>query len=253
MAVDEALLPPPGEPFVPFLRWYSWSPPCLSLGRFQNQATGLAQGVLERVPVVRRSTGGGAIWHGQELTYSLAFRVGDLETTGVKETYERLCSFLLSEWRHRGWNACFAKDCTDAASPLGAVTPACFAGKEAYDILVNGRKLGGNAQRRDRDLVFQHGSIPLVLDWATMENLFLPGYLPDREQVTDLRSLGWTGSLQALSVDLSSRFEQALGIRLRPVSLDGATQERTNALVQSRYGSPDWTFRASGSLRSQKT
>ena len=254
MAVDEALLPRIGEDFQPFLRWYTWSPGCLSLGRFQNPQSGLKTGALEQVPVVRRSTGGGAIWHHQELTYSLAFRVGDLETTGVKETYERLCWFLLSEWQRRGWDAGFAKDGgATLAQPLGTVTAACFAGKEPYDILVRGRKLGGNAQRRDRDLVFQHGSIPLALDWRIMERVFLPEALPDAQQVTDLKSLGWEGSSESLVGALSASFEKALGVQLQPCELDDGVAAKAERLMSTRYLNPDWTYGANGSLRSQET
>ena len=155
----------PGET-APVFRLYSWSPPAVSLGRFQRRDEVVDAGgcAAAGVEVVRRITGGGAILHGEELTYSLVCGDGDLGARGVKESYRRICGFLLRAYRELGLDPVYAVDAGPAVPAVGKATPICFAGNEPFDIRVGGRKIGGNAQRRRRGVVFQHGSIPLRFD-----------------------------------------------------------------------------------------
>ena len=166
MAVDEALLgcfDP--ERSTPLVRLYGWEPPALSLGRFQKSADvlDLARCAAARVPVVRRITGGGAIYHADELTYAIVCAPHHLPPArSVKESFRILTAFLLRFYADLGLAPRYAVDHVPAGTQLGERTPFCFAGKESYDIVVDGRKIGGNAQRRLRNVIFQHGSIPLV-------------------------------------------------------------------------------------------
>ena len=233
----------------PFFRLYAWEPPCLSLGRFQNPSIGLNEGILERVPTVRRTTGGGAIWHSDELTYSLGFSSQLLERGSVKSSYEKVCGFLVDSWQEFGWEACFAKDSGIADQHLGSVTPACFAGKEAYDILVNGKKLGGNAQRRDREFVFQHGSLPYSLDWPTMTALFLPAALPDRKKITSLVDLDYTGSRADLQSALVRNLSRVLGIELEHDALSSQELSAVKKRENLKFADREWTLRGAGHLR----
>ena len=166
MAVDEALLACfDPENSRPVLRLYGWEPPALSLGRFQ-----VAREVLDpekcargKVPVVRRITGGGVIYHAEELTYSLVCAPHHIPpTASLKDTFRLLTSFLVRFYEKLGLAPRYAVDHFPAGTRLGERAPFCFAGKESYDILVAGRKIGGNAQRRLRNAIFQHGSIPLA-------------------------------------------------------------------------------------------
>jgi len=182
------------------------------------------------------------------LTYSLACSQEDLGKVGVKASFERLTSFLLSTWTQWGWNPRYAKDAQDSPRPLGVHTPACFSGTEEYDILVDGRKLGGNAQRRDRTTIFQHGSLPLSLDHERLETLFQPGFQPIRTSITDLRTCGWSGTVPELISVLSGEFQKNLG----PGEESQVTpQERALArsLERERYGSSDWTENGAGAQR----
>ncbi|MGB7630634.1 MAG: lipoate--protein ligase family protein, partial [Candidatus Deferrimicrobium sp.] len=166
MAIDEALLDnfDPGKS-TPVLRLYGWSPPALSLGRFQDagEVLDLDRCRADGVSVVQRITGGGVIYHAEELTYAIVCAPHHLpgETT-IKESYRFLTGFLLSFYRELGLPAAYAAEVPEDTSRLGKRTPFCFAGRESYDILIDGRKIGGNAQRRLRRAVFQHGSIPLM-------------------------------------------------------------------------------------------
>lgn len=165
MALDEALL----NCFVsgrslPLLRIYGWAPPAFSCGRFQKPEEILDPERCQRdgIPVVRRITGGGVIYHAEELTYALVCPASAIpESRGVKAAFFRLTSFLLDFYRRLGLSPWHAADYPGNGRRLGERTALCFAGTESCDILVNGRKIGGNAQRRLKDVIFQHGSIPL--------------------------------------------------------------------------------------------
>ena len=166
MAIDEALLSSfdPSRS-LPVLRLYGWSPAALSLGRFQDAEDVLDLGRCQAagIPVVRRITGGGIIYHASVLTYSLVCAPDHLPpAASIKESFRILTSFLLSFYRWLGLDASYAVDRLPPGTPFGERTPFCFAGKESYDILINGRKIGGNAQRRLKNAIFQHGSIPLM-------------------------------------------------------------------------------------------
>jgi len=248
MALDEALAETVRAGGSPFLRFYSWEPWTLSLGRFQNPVDGLSE-EARLVPRVRRPTGGGGIWHADELTYSLACSQDDLDVKGVKPSFEKLCGFLLETWSRLGWKASFAKDVVPDGTELGVYTPACFAGHEEYDIMVGGKKLGGNAQRRDRGTIFQHGSLPLSLGWDVLNRLFLPGFQPDPEKTTDLRSCGWEGSGDELSVRLAGSFRDRMEIEWTQTDVSAEERERAQTLVRERFGDWSWTETGGGSLR----
>ncbi len=166
MAVDEALLACfDPERSAPLLRLYGWSPPALSIGRFQQarEVLDLERCVRAGVPIVRRITGGGVIYHADELTYALVCAPHQIPPAAtVKESFRVLTAFLLRFYEKLGLHARYAVDHYPEGTRLGVRTPFCFAGKESYDILAEGRKIGGNAQRRLKNAIFQHGSIPLV-------------------------------------------------------------------------------------------
>ena len=248
MAVDEALAESVKGGALPVLRFYSWEPGTLSLGRFQNPHEGLTEAAFS-LPRVRRPTGGGAIWHENELTYSLACTREDLGTGDVKASFEMLCGFLLNSWRDQGWKACFAKDLGGRATALGEYTPACFAGQEQYDIVVEGKKLGGNAQRRDRGVILQHGSLPLKLDHQRLAQIFLSDDRPDAASITDLESCGWSGTVESLISVLVASFESVLQVRLTDSALSEAEATAIPILVEQKFGSADWTENGSGRLR----
>lgn len=246
MALDEALADSVRDGGLPFLRFYEWQPAALSLGRFQNPS-GLTE-YAARVPTVRRPTGGGGIWHADELTYSLGCRQDDLGVSGVKASFELLSGFLLDAWNTLGWAASFAKD-AQPETALGTVTASCFAGQEEYDIIVRGKKLGGNAQRRDRHTIFQHGSLPRKLDWSVLELLFHPEDRPHREAVTDLEECGWEKSVSELVPVLISAFQARLGVATKASSPSADERSHAALLVEERYGDVQWTETGGGSLR----
>ena len=165
MAIDEALLACfDPETSAPVLRFYGWNPPAFTLGRFQDAGAVLDLGKCRDagIPVVRRITGGGLIFHAGELTYSIVCAPRQIRPqVSVKESFRVLTAFLIRFYEKLGLAARYAVDHYPAGTRLGGRTPICFAGRETYDILVEGRKIGGNAQKRLKNVIFQHGSIPL--------------------------------------------------------------------------------------------
>jgi lipoyl(octanoyl) transferase len=166
MALDEAIMDvvAAGDS-LPTLRFYAWEPPCLSLGKRQPlDGVDLERCRADGIDVVRRATGGFAILHTDELTYSVAVRPDDPRADGaILDAYRKLSQGLLAGLRLLG-----------AAPEMSPVMPggvhnasaACFEVPSAYEIVVGRQKLIGSAQARPAGRVLQHGSLPLTGDIA---------------------------------------------------------------------------------------
>jgi lipoate-protein ligase A len=155
MAADEALLDrairSAGEGGSAFLRLYRWDPPTLSIGR--NQSIDVDPGV----PVVRRPTGGKAVWHEHELTYAIAAPIALFGS--LRNAYCEIHKRLATALRSLGVDATLAPS-RPAVRPSDGPT-SCFSAPVGGEILVAGRKLVGSAQVRRGDAFLQHGSILL--------------------------------------------------------------------------------------------
>jgi len=245
MAIDEALLlcfDPKTTP--PVLRLYGWQPPALSLGRFQQAADvlDLAHCRQAGVPVVRRITGGGVIYHTEELTYSLVCTPQQIPAAAsIKESFRVLTAFLLTFYRNLGLAAAYAVDHLPSGTSLGQRTPFCFAGKETYDILIHGRKIGGNAQRRLKNLIFQHGSIPLRNMTAEGVSFLREQPTGLAESVTSLAGQGITCGEDSLKKLLARSFQESLAITLKPSSLT-PREEAMTILLLDKYKDDNWNL-----------
>ena len=142
---------------LPILRLYSWQK-SVTFGAGQNPSD--YENLLKEYKnnFSKRITGGGVLFHGHDISYSLVLPSTFIDNRSVKETYELICSFILEFYSNLGLKASFAKD---IKSIVLSKSPFCQVGFEAYDIIVNGRKIGGNAQKRAKNVIFQHGSIPI--------------------------------------------------------------------------------------------
>ena len=158
MAVDHALLETANLTGLVSVRFYAWSQPTLSLGYFQQQAHRQQHQASLSCPQVRRSTGGGAIIHDQEITYSLCVPSNQRWSTTNEQLYfmvHQSLQELLSEH--------------DVAAELHAIKDSprivqeflCFRRRSKGDLIVAGNKIGGSAQRRRRNALLQHGSVLL--------------------------------------------------------------------------------------------
>ena len=106
----------------------------------------------------KRITGGGILLHGHDISYSIICPNDFVKGKSVKEGYEYLCGFLMDFYRSLGLEPSFAKDLEDITLSKSGF---CQVGFEPYDIIIDGKKIGGNAQKRARDKLLQHGSIPI--------------------------------------------------------------------------------------------
>jgi lipoate-protein ligase A len=217
MAVDEQLLEEAAKGGVlPVLRFYAWDPPAVSLGRFQDEATAVNRGACSArgIDIVRRATGGRAVLHHRELTYSIVSPVDDgLFPRDVIGTYKVIAQGLLAGLRRLGVPAELASRSPAPARDTGR-TAACFAAPSLYELLVRGRKVAGSAQRRLPGAFLQHGSILIEYD-AALEAAVIPGGGADHAATSLSRELGRTVTLDEVKRSFLAGFADALQLTFR--------------------------------------
>lgn len=178
MAVDEAIL----EACIagsapPTLRFYTWSPPAISIG--YGQQVGLAID-LERcrglgIDVVRRLTGGLAVLHQYDVSYSVVLREdASPAIRGILASYLTVGHALIRGLSYLGVTADLFP-LRRASLPADQASPLCFVTPSSYEVAVHGRKLIGSAQRRVHGAILQHGSLPLSLDREKLCSVLPPG------------------------------------------------------------------------------
>ncbi len=239
MAVDEALLNGFKEGDMPILRLYGWEP-SLSLGRFSgvSRSVDLESAEAQGLACVRRISGGGILVHGGDLSYSLVLPRQLLKHKGVKESYRYLCGFLVRLYEKLGQKASFAQDLQLESESSNV----CLAGNEPYDLLIGGRKMGGNAQRHTSGALFQHGSIPITLDEPRFGPLFLEeSGLAD---AATLERVGSAVSFEALAGLLKESFRESFGIRFVSDTLSASEEQRAGELEAQKYSRQRWNLHA---------
>ncbi len=174
MALDALLLEECCRGGSAALRFYSWNPPAVSIGRFQDMSAGIDLGACRRLglPVVRRMTGGRAVLHHREVTYSIAAAWGeDFPLMGVTDLYERIAGGLLQAFALLGVSAGSA----GRRGPAPTRSANCFRSPSRCEVVHQGRKLVGSAQVRSPAGFLQHGSVLLEVDAGLWEGVFGPG------------------------------------------------------------------------------
>jgi len=156
MAIDDSLLSCFEKNNLPILRVYYWDK-SFTIGISQDFDS-YSFNEEYNGNYAKRITGGGVLFHGHDISYSLVIPTSLLDGLNIKESYEFICRFILKFYEKINLNAKYAKDSEDITLSKNEY---CQVGFEAYDIIANGKKIGGNAQRRTKKAVFQHGSIPL--------------------------------------------------------------------------------------------
>ena len=254
MAVDEAILEHIGRgESTPTLRLYTWTPACLSLGHAQSledvDMTRLKEHGWE---VVRRATGGRAILHTDELTYSVIAPSNEPRVEGsVLESYNRLAQALLLAVKSLEIPV-EMKELAGHASSVTQMNPVCFEVPSTYEITVNGKKLVGSAQARKKEGVLQHGSLPLTGDLTRIcqalvfENESAREIAAKRllERATTVQSaLGREVSWDAAAQAFVNAFESQLGLSFERGELSESESKRADELVREKYDHPSWTER----------
>lgn len=246
MAKDEAIFSLYPVKRIPTLRIYGWDKAFVSLGYSQKAAEVLNLEACreERVPFVRRITGGAAILHQQdELTYSLVLSCSDLELKqAVKESYRILTSFIINFYNDLGLKASYAGESN--SNSLARYGNLCYASFEYFDILINGRKIGGNAQKRKKELIFQQGSIPLKINFSLVKKIIKDsaGDLEDRTQGLSY-FLKNNPDKESLKEQLIFSFKKTFGVELVYSKLDRDEEKLCNFLLRKKYLLNRWNLR----------
>jgi lipoate-protein ligase A len=236
MALDEALLEwVAGQPNAVFLRTYGWLEPTLSLGYFQSLSEALAEPRWQGVPLVRRATGGGAIWHDHELTYAIVLPTNHARARPGTALYQAVHAAIVATLRAPGLDAC-RRAAFESVSHRAAERPPhrpflCFTDRDPEDIVAGGFKVVGSAQRRHAGAILQHGSLLLKRSDRTPELL---GVCDLAGVSQDPRS--WSGPVQ-------ERIARALELDLVACDLPAAVSRRAAELEEKVYRVAGWTGR----------
>ncbi|TRZ37611.1 lipoate--protein ligase family protein [Niallia circulans] len=258
MALDEALLDwhSTGD-FPPVIRFYGWNPATLSIGYFQKVEKEIDMDAVKELNLgfVRRPTGGRGVLHEHELTYSVIVSEEhpDMPKT-VTEAYRVISEGILQGFHLLGLDAYFSVPKTEAqkASLKNPRSAVCFDAPSWYELVVEGRKVAGSAQTRQKGVILQHGSILLDLDEDKLFRLFK--YSNDRikekmqaafkEKAVAINAI----TDKQITIDMAKKafkegFERGLNIELQEYELSPQQLEYVEKLAKDRYESDEWNFR----------
>jgi lipoate-protein ligase A len=258
MALDEALLEWHSQGEIgPVLRFYEWEPATLSVGYFQSVEKEIDLDVVKQLGLgfVRRPTGGRGVLHEHELTYSVIVseEYPDMPET-VTEAYRVISGGLLKGFRNLGLNAEFSvpetvKQNADLRNPKSGV---CFDAPSWYELVVEGKKVAGSAQTRQKGVILQHGAILLSLDEDKLVSLFkfkserlrerTRLALPKKAVAID-RLTHRTISVDECADAFAKGFEDALDMQLEPLTLTDAQLAKVKEIEEQKYANDEWTFR----------
>lgn len=228
---------------APTLRFYRWTPPCVTLGKFQPAEGNVQLDNCRRLgfDVVKRPTGGRAILHDHEVTFSVIVAEEHLPQAGasIMDSYRELGRALEAGMRRLGLTAeLIDRRATarggDPASVNATGNPACFAAKARCDLMVNGRKIIGSAQMRKDGFILQQNSLPLKVNFPLWDDVF---YRSDWQSVAQGGAVDlWSAAAREVGYDevvdaLRYGFTTALGIEFEESRLSEDEDRRARELL----------------------
>ncbi len=242
MAIDEGLLLTCEQTRTPILRFYQWENPTLSLGYFQSVSE-ISLIECDRLGIdwIRRPTGGRAVLHADELTYSVIAPIDTLAKS-IEASYELLSEALALGLTHLGLDA----QLTQKHALPGEKNPVCFVTPAYAELTLRGKKIIGSAQMRTKFALLQHGSIPFTLDSEKLVRVFS---LTEAQHTRDLvkeQAAGLQDFLKcSLSVNelkraLCKGFEQSLDAQFEPIELSESVANLACQLFVKKYSTPEW-------------
>ncbi len=258
MAVDESILETMGSGrALPTLRLYAWEPACLSLGYAQPVAdVDMPRLQARGWELVRRPTGGRAVLHTDELTYSVIGPHDEPRLVGtVLESYRRLAQALVQALNLLSLAVQVSENSQKATT--ATPNPVCFEVPSTYEITVGGKKLVGSAQARRKEGVLQHGTLPLTGDLTRIIQVLA---FPDEvsrtraaerllgRAITVETALGRNVTWDEAARAYISAFASVLELELQPGSLSVTETERAGELVRVKYEKPELYKTASHNL-----
>ncbi len=264
MAIDEAILEAvTAGQSPPTLRFFGWIPPCLSLGYSQPAGDVDRAACAQRGwAIVRRQTGGQAILHVDELTYSVCAPLDEPRVVGgIVESYGRLAAGLLAGLKLVGLEPAESRPAYPERE--GAPGPACFDGPARYEITVDlpgrdgqtarvPRKLLGSAQSRRQGGVLQHGTLPLIVDitriidglaFEQRDQREDARRQLDRRALTLAAALGRPVSFDQAAEAIAAGFVLTLNLKLLPGELTEIEWAAVDRIRAEKYANDDWTFK----------
>ncbi|MEH6993253.1 biotin/lipoate A/B protein ligase family protein [Neobacillus drentensis] len=258
MALDEALLDWHSEGKIPpVIRFYGWEPATLSIGYFQkvDKEIDLEAVKAHGLGFVRRPTGGRGVLHEHELTYSVIVSEDHPEMPKtVTEAYRVISEGILKGFHQLGLEAYFAVPKTDEErsalkDPRSAV---CFDAPSWYELVVEGRKVAGSAQTRQKGVILQHGSILLDLDEDKLFSLFkYPNErVKERMKSTFKNKAVAINEISPRRISLEEAkeafykgFADGLNIELESYQLTEEELAYVNKIAKDRYENDEWNFK----------
>jgi lipoate-protein ligase A len=251
MAVDEMLFHTFGTlSESPVLRIYNWHPPAISLGYFQPYGCiDTAKCLHDGVDIVRRITGGRAVYHDSELTYSLIVPANVLPPVSISGSFKFFSRGFLAAFESLGIRAEVKKSVLSGRSNRHK-SPFCFSSVSRYEIVAGGKKVLGSAQRRSRGVILQQGSI-LFDDNVHKLSPFLAGdgnQEDRRNHVPPIAKNGFTGngcngitfSYEEVREALKDAFERCYGLTFVPSRLSCEEACRARDLKDTKYATAAW-------------
>jgi lipoyl(octanoyl) transferase len=258
MAMDEALLTWHSEGKIPpVIRFYGWDPATLSIGYFQKVEKEINLDAVKKYNLgfVRRPTGGRGVLHDHELTYSVIVSENhEAMPQSVTEAYRVISEGIKEGFQALGLQAYFAVPKTEEEreglkNPRSAV---CFDAPSWYELVVEGRKVAGSAQTRQKGVILQHGSILLDLDEDKLFDLFKYSSerLKERMQAAFKKKAVAVNQLldSPVSIDQAKAafkkgFERGLDVNLVPYHLTEDQWNEVEQIAENRYRNDKWTYR----------
>src|SRR5215217_3210454 len=221
MALDEVLMNCINYHSMPILRIYGWQPPTVSIGYFQSmdEEVDIKRCRQMGIDVVRRITGGGAVLHESELTYSF---ITNAYPKNIMESYNLICDAIVMCVNKLGFNAKFV--------PLN-------------DIIVNGKKVSGNAQTRKKDTLLHHGTILLNVNLEKMFSVLKVRQKKVKDKMIDDakgRVMGLNKTFEQVAYNLKESFSEKFGAEIIVDDLTIKEEESTKKLAKEKYTSDQW-------------
>lgn len=247
MAIDEAIAEAVKKGLAPpTLRFYSWTSPAVSIGYFQKiEDIDQEKCLIKNYDIVRRPTGGRAILHDRELTYSVIAPTNNpLLSKNILSTYRTLHKGLMAGLKKLGLMA----EMVSRRDKKRIRSSACFFSPSIYELTVGGKKIVGSAQRRWQKVILQQGSILLDFDikelFAVLSNRNKEALIEKAAQkMTSInKELGKTVEIDSVKKAVIDGFEEVLRIKLQLERLTDYETAMAFRLCCEKYSNRDWNY-----------
>ncbi len=252
MAIDEAILKEGQQRNIPpTLRFYGWIGPAVSIGYFQDLRHEINRDFCRKggIDIVRRPTGGKAVFHASDLTYSfVAHERNPLFSTDIMENYGTISGCIARGLEKAGIGAALVEEGRE--NRLGSSDSFCFSLPLRNELLAGGKKICGSAQLRSRSVFLQHGSILLDFDpemtarvmWKNEENL-MENISRLKNSVTCVNEHSENGiETDLLCSYIKESFEETMKVRLLESCLTPREEVLKKRLLRDKYSTPEWNM-----------